>query len=102
MFATELYRDVDKTLVQLLKIFISKFQSNCELHIRSESYDLFNDFIIKSYKLEHSKRYSISELAKVLRNAKIPDETISYLITRYIDGLYLLAHSNKKEQGFIP
>lgn len=35
MFATELYRDVDKTLVQLLKIFISKFQSNCELHIRS-------------------------------------------------------------------
>lgn len=98
----EIYRHPDNILIEELLELIDEVNTSKQLTIRSSFYDKYNSFIIDSYHHERLKRYSISQLSLQLRKHISQKEVISYLVTRYIDGMYLLAQLDNREQGFVP
>lgn len=95
-------REVDKSLAKVLSRFLKESEKQRSSNAGSTSYGFYNKFILESFNEPRRRRYSVSQLAKVLRESKIDINDISYLITRYIDGLFLLAQLHNKEQVFCP
>ncbi len=98
----KLYRDVAIELTNTLNNFFEKYHSDPSLTVTSSSSRLYNDFIVKSFSIARDHRYSISQLAIILKENNVHTEDIYYLILRYIDGMYLLATNNKIQEDFWP
>lgn len=90
------------TLIKSLNYLVKKLNDDNSLAIHTEFYDQYNRFIIESYSQKRANRYSISQLADFFNQNIINKENIEYLITRYIDGMYLLAELDNKKQEFVP
>lgn len=93
-------RQVDEQLSLILYKFLDEYNGNKVSNVGSISYSYYNKFIIESFNIPQQKRYSISQLSEILRKSEV--DNIAYLITRYMDGLYLLAQLRKGEQFFYP
>lgn len=92
-------RQVDKRLSLILNKFLDESNKSNVSNVESISYVFYNEFIIESFNVPQQKRYSISQLSEILRESEV--DNIAYLITRYMDGLYLLAQLHKGDHFFI-
>lgn len=93
-------RNVTETVNSSLFLFMNEYLLTFDLTINSQAYILFNSFVLISFNEHRKNRYSVSKFAEFLQKNHINSVDQSYLITRYIDSLYLLAHEYKVE-GFI-
>lgn len=82
--------------------FIKSYTNEKDVSIGSASYYLYSRFIIESYNLSVENRYSISEIARKLKQANFEKVVVNYLVVRYLDGMYLLAQLQSKEEKFWP
>jgi hypothetical protein len=92
--------DYDKRVKKELDIFLSLF-NNRNLKIESKSSKQYNKFINISFRVNREKRYSVSELSTEFKKHNVSEKNMVYLISRYVDGLYLLSDINNKSD-FIP
>lgn len=82
--------------------FIESYTNEINIYIGSATYSLYSKFIIESYGLPVENRYSVSEIAQKLKQAGLDKVIVNYLIVRYLDGMYLLAQLQSKEETFWP